>query len=91
MCCGMGGSYSLKLPEISAPILERKLETLRRPGADRAHGLSRLRDADSRRNGQARLQGQGRAHGYAAGRVPGVVRRIGCEGDGAATSVRTTF
>jgi iron-sulfur cluster protein len=25
MCCGMGGSYSLKLPEISAPILERKL------------------------------------------------------------------
>ena len=26
MCCGMGGSYSLKLPEISAPILERKLQ-----------------------------------------------------------------
>jgi Fe-S oxidoreductase len=25
MCCGMGGSYSLKLPEISAPILQRKL------------------------------------------------------------------
>jgi Fe-S oxidoreductase len=25
MCCGMGGSYSLKFPEISAPILERKL------------------------------------------------------------------
>ena len=23
MCCGMGGSYSLKLPELSAPILER--------------------------------------------------------------------
>jgi L-lactate dehydrogenase complex protein LldF len=28
MCCGMGGSYSLKLPEISAPILERKLNNL---------------------------------------------------------------
>ncbi len=25
-CCGMGGSYSLKLPEISAPMLERKLQ-----------------------------------------------------------------
>jgi iron-sulfur cluster protein len=25
VCCGMGGSYSLKLPEISAPILDRKL------------------------------------------------------------------
>ncbi len=25
ICCGMGGSYSLKLPEISAPILDRKL------------------------------------------------------------------
>jgi len=24
-CCGMGGSYSLKLPELSAPILARKL------------------------------------------------------------------
>jgi len=29
MCCGMGGSYSLKLPEISAPILERKLANIR--------------------------------------------------------------
>jgi Fe-S oxidoreductase len=28
MCCGMGGSYSLKLPEISAPILERKLKNI---------------------------------------------------------------
>jgi L-lactate dehydrogenase complex protein LldF len=28
MCCGMGGSYSLKLPEISAPILQRKLANI---------------------------------------------------------------
>ncbi len=33
MCCGMGGSYSLKLPEISAPILRRKLENIRQTHA----------------------------------------------------------
>jgi Fe-S oxidoreductase len=33
MCCGMGGSYSLKLPEISAPILQRKLANIRGTGA----------------------------------------------------------
>jgi Fe-S oxidoreductase len=33
MCCGMGGSYSLKLPEISAPILERKIKNIRDTGA----------------------------------------------------------
>ena len=33
MCCGMGGSYSLKLPEISAPILERKLTNIKSTGA----------------------------------------------------------
>lgn len=33
MCCGMGGSYSLKLPEISAPILQRKLHNIRETGA----------------------------------------------------------
>lgn len=32
-CCGMAGSYSLKLPEISAPILERKLKHIRETGA----------------------------------------------------------
>ncbi|HEY4743671.1 MAG TPA: LUD domain-containing protein, partial [Desulfuromonadaceae bacterium] len=32
-CCGMGGSYSLKLPEISAPILQRKLRNIRETGA----------------------------------------------------------
>ena len=29
MCCGMGGTYSLKLPEISTPILQRKLKNIR--------------------------------------------------------------
>ncbi len=33
MCCGMGGSYSLKLPEISAPILQRKLQNIKNSGA----------------------------------------------------------
>lgn len=33
MCCGMGGSYSVKFPEISAPILERKLSNVRKTGA----------------------------------------------------------
>jgi L-lactate dehydrogenase complex protein LldF len=34
-CCGMAGSYSLKLPEISAPILERKLKHIKDTGADK--------------------------------------------------------
>jgi iron-sulfur cluster protein len=33
MCCGMGGSYSIKLPELSAPILERKLANIKASGA----------------------------------------------------------
>ncbi|HLX79820.1 MAG TPA: LUD domain-containing protein [Burkholderiales bacterium] len=33
MCCGMGGSYSMKLPEISAPILQRKLKNIKDTGA----------------------------------------------------------
>src|SRR5471030_321613 len=33
MCCGMGGSHSLKLPEISAPILRRKLTNIKNTGA----------------------------------------------------------
>jgi Fe-S oxidoreductase len=33
MCCGMGGSYSLKMPEISAPMLERKLQNIEATGA----------------------------------------------------------
>ena len=33
MCCGMGGSYSMKLPEISAPILKSKLQHIKDTGA----------------------------------------------------------
>ena len=33
MCCGMGGSYTIKLPEISAPILKRKLQNVEKTGA----------------------------------------------------------
>jgi len=32
-CCGMGGSYSMKLPEISGPILKRKLNNIKQTGA----------------------------------------------------------
>jgi L-lactate dehydrogenase complex protein LldF len=32
-CCGMAGSYSLNLPQLSAPILERKLRHIRDTGA----------------------------------------------------------
>jgi Fe-S oxidoreductase len=34
-CCGMAGSYSLKLPQISAPILERKLKNIKDTGASK--------------------------------------------------------
>jgi len=33
MCCGMGGSYTIKLPEISRPILERKIINIKNTGA----------------------------------------------------------
>ncbi|MDD2856503.1 MAG: (Fe-S)-binding protein, partial [Desulfuromonadaceae bacterium] len=33
-CCGMGGSYSIKLPEISAPILKRKLHNIKETSAE---------------------------------------------------------
>jgi len=33
MCCGMGGSYSMKLPEISGPILQNKLKNIKATGA----------------------------------------------------------
>jgi L-lactate dehydrogenase complex protein LldF len=33
MCCGMGGSYSVKLPELSAPMLARKLDSIKKTGA----------------------------------------------------------
>ena len=33
VCCGRGGSYSVKLPEMSAPILQRKLKNIKDTGA----------------------------------------------------------
>lgn len=34
VCCGFGGSYSLKFPEISNQILNKKLDNLEKTGAD---------------------------------------------------------
>ncbi len=33
-CCGMGGSYTLKQPEISMQMLKRKLENIEATGAE---------------------------------------------------------
>ena len=33
-CCGFGGTFSVKYPEISAAILERKIETINASGVD---------------------------------------------------------
>ena len=33
-CCGFGGSYSVLYPEISAPILEKKIQNIVNSGAD---------------------------------------------------------
>lgn len=33
VCCGFGGSYSIQYPEISAPILSRKIENIKESGA----------------------------------------------------------
>lgn len=33
-CCGCGGTFSLKFPELSEPILEKKLQTIEESGAD---------------------------------------------------------
>ena len=33
-CCGFGGSYSVLYPEISAPILAKKIENIKESGAD---------------------------------------------------------
>ncbi|MDR1777390.1 MAG: LUD domain-containing protein [Desulfovibrio sp.] len=35
LCCGFGGTYSVKFPEISAQLLEKKLDALRKTGATR--------------------------------------------------------
>jgi L-lactate dehydrogenase complex protein LldE len=33
-CCGFGGTFSVKYPEISAAILDQKLETIETSGID---------------------------------------------------------
>ena len=33
VCCGFGGTYSIKLPEVAAPILAKKLEHIKDTGA----------------------------------------------------------
>jgi len=33
-CCGFAGSYSIKFPEISGPILDRKMNNIEETGAD---------------------------------------------------------
>ena len=33
VCCGFGGTYSIKLPEVATPILEKKLENIKATGA----------------------------------------------------------
>ena len=35
VCCGFGGSYSVKFPEISAQLLEKKMRGLKETGATR--------------------------------------------------------
>jgi iron-sulfur cluster protein len=35
VCCGFGGTYSMKFPEISARLLENKLNNIRKTGATR--------------------------------------------------------
>ena len=33
-CCGFGGSFSVRLPEVSSAILDRKLANVEKTGAD---------------------------------------------------------
>lgn len=68
VCCGFGGTYSAKFPEVSAALLRKKLDgiadTRRGPCG---HGLPRLRASDPRRRGEGRQGPQGDAHLRAAG------------------------
>ena len=34
VCCGFGGTFSVKYPEISAGILDNKIEMIEKSGAD---------------------------------------------------------
>ena len=59
-CCGFGGAFSVKYPEISGAILDAKIRRHRRHGRrDRAFGRPRLSHAD-RRPARARRGGRSR-------------------------------
>jgi L-lactate dehydrogenase complex protein LldE len=58
-CCGFGGSFSVRLPEVSAAILDRKLQSVERTGADSlvacdAGCLLQMGGGLSRRGGRVR-------------------------------------
>lgn len=68
VCCGFGGTYSAKFPEVSAALLRKKLDGIADTGAAPCgHGLPRLRASDPRRRGEGRQGPQGDAHLRAAG------------------------
>ena len=63
-CCGMGGSFSMEFPELSAAVLKKKLDAVEETGADLLVTdcpgcVLQLRG----RPGQAGRQGQGEAPG----------------------------
>jgi L-lactate dehydrogenase complex protein LldE len=58
-CCGFGGSFSVRLPEVSSAILDRKLASVEASGADcvvacDAGCLMQMRGALSRRGSRVR-------------------------------------
>ena len=75
-CCGFGGAFSVKYPEISGAILDAKMRDIAGTGAgNRARGRSRLSHAYRR---QARARGRG---GRSAPRGGGAGRDDGRPGD----------
>jgi L-lactate dehydrogenase complex protein LldE len=58
-CCGFGGSFSVRLPEVSSAILDKKIQNLERSGADclvacDAGCLMQIRGGLSRRGSRLR-------------------------------------
>jgi L-lactate dehydrogenase complex protein LldE len=58
-CCGFGGSFSVRLPEVSTAILDRKLDNVERTGAQYlvacdAGCLMQMRGGLSRRKSRVR-------------------------------------
>ena len=67
-CCGFGGTFSVKYPEISAAILDQKIEAIERAGV-RCGGVRRceLLDADRRTAVAKRIEGARHASGGIVG------------------------